>query len=138
LGHAIGACDDYRMNIFQNKKEQIEKTKAVLDSLVLTTHQWNCNGFKVPQSGKFLSASTLLRDFNDIKLAQVIQKWPHLFNSSNQSIFQDLEIDLKYEYCVQKQALDIEMFKRDEGIHLPQEFDYKKISNFYQQKKFKN
>ncbi len=54
---------------------------------------------------------------------------PNRNDSLSQEIVQEVELDIKYEGYVDRQATDIERFKKLESKRIPKDFDYSKINN---------
>ena len=56
-------------------------------------------------------------------LDHVAKIWPQLCDFSP-PIAQQLEIEAKYDVYMQRQAADVESYRRDESFELPSEVDY--------------
>ena len=88
----------------------------------LTPAQAEARGLKVNQDGQRRDALQLLA-YPSISFAELAAIWPELGSLSRQAREQ-LEIDAMYSGYLERQALDVEAFKRDEDLRLSPDLDY--------------
>jgi tRNA uridine 5-carboxymethylaminomethyl modification enzyme len=74
------------------------------------------------KDGQRRSAFELL-SFPDIDIATLARIWPRL-GELDGKIAEQLEIDAKYAVYLSRQAADVESYRRDESLVLPDDIDY--------------
>ena len=74
------------------------------------------------KDGHRRSAFELL-SYPDIGTADLARIWPR-FGELDRKIAEQLEIDAKYDVYLSRQAADVESYRRDEGVALPDDIDY--------------
>ena len=121
-GIELGCVGAERTRVFADKMREIEAGRALAKSLQLTPQQAETHGLKVNQDGARRDALQLLA-YPSIDLAQLAAIWPELGALSKQTREQ-LEIDAMYAGYLERQALDVEAFKRDEDLRLSPDLDY--------------
>lgn len=126
LGIDIGLISKKREEIFIKKRQDIEKAKILAASLSLTTSQLAKNGILVAQDGTYKSVLDLLAMPN-FTIDQVVKIFPQLAEINN-NILQFLYIESKYSSYLIRQQADIQLFKQEETLLIPQNVDYSLIS----------
>ncbi len=128
LGHEIGLISDGRYKRFivkqEQKKQEIKRLKA---TVISPTDEVN----KILVSRETSEITTGVRLIELLKrpqldyecLAPIDTERPKL----NPNIFEQVEIEIKYEGYIQKQLKQVEQMKKLEKKHLPNDFDYKNI-----------
>jgi tRNA uridine 5-carboxymethylaminomethyl modification enzyme len=104
-------------------------------SVSLTPNEAERYGLTLNRDGQRRSAFELL-SFPTIGVDRVRGIWPRLGDFPAR-ILEQLEIDAKYHVYLSRQAADIEAFRRDESLTLPEGLDYagvKGLSNEARQK----
>ena len=128
LGHEIGLISDERYERFLEKQEQKKQEIKRLKSTVISpTDEVN----RILVSRETSEITTGVRLLELLKrpqldyecLAPVDTGRPKL----NPNIFEQVEIEIKYEGYIQKQLKQVEQMKKLEKKHLPNDFDYKNI-----------
>jgi len=121
-GIELGCVGGERARVFANKMREIEAARALAHALNLTPAQAETRGLKVNQDGQRRDALQLLA-YPSISYEQLAAIWPELGSLSRQAREQ-LEIDAMYSGYLERQALDVEAFKRDEDLRLSPDLDY--------------
>ncbi|MGD9814326.1 MAG: tRNA uridine-5-carboxymethylaminomethyl(34) synthesis enzyme MnmG [Hyphomonadaceae bacterium] len=124
-GIALGCVGAERVCVFADKMREIEAARALARTLNLTPQQAEARGLKVNQDGQRRNALQLLA-YPSIGFAQLAAIWPELDSLSRQAREQ-LEIDAMYSGYLERQALDVEAFKRDEDLRLSPDLDYARV-----------
>ena len=124
-GIGLGCVGAERMRVFADKMREIEAARALAKSLVLTPVQAARAGLQVNQDGQRRDALQLLA-YPSINFERLRQVWPELGSLSAQTREQ-LEIDALYSGYLERQALDVEAFKRDEDLRLDPALDYARV-----------
>ncbi len=128
LGHEIGLISDERYNRFLEKQEQKKaEIKRLKSTVISPTEQVN----KILVSRETSEITTGIRLIELLKrpqldyksLAEVDTQRPNL----NPNIFEQVEIEIKYDGYIQKQQKQVEQMKKLEKRALPSDFDYKNI-----------
>lgn len=121
-GVALGCVGAERARKFADKMREIETARALAKSLQLTPAQAQARGLVVNQDGQRRDALQLLA-YPSIGYDRLAAIWPELGALSRQAREQ-LEIDAMYSGYLERQALDVEAFKRDEDLRLSPDLDY--------------
>ena len=128
LGYEIGLISDERYERFLEKQEQKKQEIKRLKSTVISpTDEVN----KILVSRETSEITMGVRLIELLKrpqldydcLAPIDTGRPKL----NPNIFEQVEIEIKYEGYIQKQLKQVEQMKKLEKKHLPNDFDYKNI-----------
>ncbi len=124
-GVELGCVGAERARVFADKMREIEAARTLAKSLSLTPAQAKARGFEVNQDGVRRNALQLLA-YPSISYAQLAGVWPELSALSRQAREQ-LEIDAMYSGYLERQALDVEAFKRDEDLRIDPALDYSSV-----------
>ena len=126
LGLSIGCVDPEREKSFLKKLAELEAAKALLMQLRLSPSQAVKHGLNINLDGRVRDGFQLLA-FPDISIQLLAELSPQLVGLSPK-ISQQMEIDGKYAVYLDRQASDIEKFKREESLSVPTDFDYSSFS----------
>lgn len=121
-GIELGCVGAARTAVFHVKMREIEAGRGMARALQLTPAQAEARGLKVNRDGQRRDALQLLA-YPSISFDQLAGIWPELGALSKQAREQ-LEIDAMYAGYLERQALDVEAFKRDEDLRLDSDLDY--------------
>lgn len=121
-GIAIGCVGRERAKRHAAKMSSLDAARALTQSLSITPNEAERHGLALNKDGQRRSAFELLA-YPTIELDHVAKIWPQLRDFSP-LIAQQLEIEAKYDVYMQRQAADVESYRRDESFELPPEFDY--------------
>ncbi len=121
-GVELGCVGSERARKFTDKMREIEAARALAKTLQMTPTQAQARGLTVNQDGARRDALQLLA-YPSISYAQLAAIWPELGALSKQAREQ-LEIDAMYAGYLERQALDVAAFKRDEDLRLSPDLDY--------------
>jgi tRNA uridine 5-carboxymethylaminomethyl modification enzyme len=124
-GIELGCVGSERTRVFADKMREIDDARALTKTLQLTPQQAETHGLKVNQDGQRRDALQLLA-YPSIGYDQLAAIWPELGSFSRQAREQ-LEIDAMYSGYLERQALDVEAFKRDEDLRLDPALDYTSV-----------
>ncbi len=121
-GIAIGCVGRERARRHAAKMSALDAARALAQSLSITPNEAQKHGLALNKDGQRRSAFELLA-YPTIELDQVAKIWPQLRDFSP-PIAQQLEIEAKYDVYMQRQAADVESYRRDESFELHSEVDY--------------
>lgn len=124
-GIELGCVGSERSRKYADKMREIEAARTLSKTLQLTPQQAEARGLKVNQDGVRRNALALLA-YPSIEFEQLTAIWPELGSLSPQAREQ-LEIDALYSGYLERQALDVEAFKRDEDLRLSPDLDYASV-----------
>lgn len=125
LGIALGCVSSERATAFRQKMEALERAHEMIKSRSLSPNQAAKHGLAVNQDGIVRTGFELMR-YPNIDWARLVSVWPEL-GEVDPSVAEQVEIDAKYATYIDRQAEDIEAFRRDEALTLPAELDYKTV-----------
>ena len=124
-----------RKTAFESKAKELTVSRGTLTNLTITPNQAKTYGLVLNQDGVRRTAHDLLR-YDHISFENLVSIWPELTNISP-SIIEQLEIEAMYSGYLGKQEEDIEAFKREEGMAIPENFDYEPLPSISRELKNK-
>ena len=116
---------DSRLQNFEKKLDNINKLKVQLSSRSFTPNEADKYGIKISKDGIKRNGLELLR-YKGVTL----DKLKPIFGLGDydQDVIEQIEIDNHYSGYYAKQEDDIEIFKKDENMKIPENIDYSEIS----------
>jgi tRNA uridine 5-carboxymethylaminomethyl modification enzyme len=121
-GIALGCVGAGRARAHRLKMATLEAARAQARSLSLTPSEADRYGLALRKDGQRRSAFELL-SYPDIEMATLARIWPSLGELAPH-IAEQIEIDAKYEVYLSRHAADVESYRRDENLVLPDDIDY--------------
>ena len=121
-GIALGCVGAERAARHRVKMAALQAGRAMARALSLTPSEAGRHGLALRKDGQRRSAFELL-SYPDIGLADLVRIWPQL-GALDHRIAGQIEIDAKYEVYLSRQAADVESYRRDESLVLPEDLDY--------------
>jgi tRNA uridine 5-carboxymethylaminomethyl modification enzyme len=114
-----------RLQNFEKKLENINKLKVQLSSRSFTPNEADKHGIKISKDGIKRNGLELLR-YKGV----TFDKLKPIFGLGDydQDVIEQIEIDNHYSGYYAKQEDDIEIFKKDENMKIPENIDYSAIS----------
>jgi tRNA uridine 5-carboxymethylaminomethyl modification enzyme len=134
-GNALGCVGAVRRRHYAEKMGALAAATEFARSVSLTPNEAGRYGLILNRDGQRRNAFELL-SFPTVGIDTIRAIWPR-FGDFPAKILQQLEIDAKYHVYLSRQTADIEAFRRDEGLTLPEGLDYagvKGLSNEARQK----
>ncbi len=125
-GIDLGLVGSHRSDAFLQKMERLNCAREALDALSLTPNEANKAGLNLNLDGVRRSAMELL-SIPDISFDKLCMIWPQLRSVDPLSVEQ-VSNDARYRVYLDRQAADIEAFRRDEALAIPADFDYGLLS----------
>ena len=125
-GLELGCVGEARAEIFAESSARLARARALVDELSLTSAAAARHGLPVTQDGQRRSAFALL-SFPEIGFDRLRAIWPELTSIDDATAAQ-VEIDARYAVYLDRQASDIEAYRRDEELSLPAALDYSGIA----------
>jgi tRNA uridine 5-carboxymethylaminomethyl modification enzyme len=121
-GIAIGCVGAARAAAFRAKMAALDAGRQLARSLTVTPNEAERHGLALKKDGQRRTAIDLL-SYPNLGMADAIRVWPRLA-AITADIAQQIEIDAKYAVYLDRQAADVASYRRDEGLELPDGFDY--------------
>ena len=125
-GIALGCVGAERGNAYRAKLAALKAARDMAESHTLTPSEAARHGLTLRQDGQRRSAFELLA-YPQIGVASLKKVWP-CFGEIEAKIAEQVEIDAKYAVYLRRQATDVESYRRDEGLALPDDLDYDGVS----------
>ena len=127
LGIKIGCVSKKRKNIFSDKLKRLEQSFQIINNKKISPNKLSKFNIKINHDGKVRSAFDLLA-YKNISFENLVDVWPDLKNIDSESREQ-IEIESQYSGYLKRQKDDINDFKKDEKLIIPNNTDYKKIGS---------
>ena len=108
------------------KMDALRAARAMAPELSLTPTEADRHGLALRKDGQRRNAFELL-SYPDIGIGDLARIWPS-FGQLAPKIAEQMEIDAKYEVYLSRQAADVESYRRDESLVLPEDIDYAALS----------
>ncbi len=124
-GIGLGCVGAERARRFRAKAAALDEAGALARARSLTPDQALRFGLELNRDGQRRSAYQLL-SYPNIGLAEVTRVWPE-FGALEPKIAEQLEIDAKYAVYLERQDADVERFRREEAMSLPEAIEYATI-----------
>ena len=133
MSHALGLAGEERLERTIQKKEAVQKIRAVLTSVSLEPGEMNAfllanNSVALTQKQKAIQI--LLRP--DIELKKLIQNATVLNNELGHFRMDEIEqaeIQIKYEVYIEKEKELVNRMNQLEELEIPESFDYEKLNS---------
>ena len=125
LGESIGLVSSERAATYRIKAEAVENAIALAKSLVETPKLLADSGLTINQDGIRRSAWELL-SYPTVALSDLARIWPEL-GALTPAAAEQLDIEARYSRYLDRQQRDIEAFRRDESLVLPDSLNYQAV-----------
>ena len=126
-GMALGCVGSTRAAHHRAKMEALTVSRETAKALTITPTEASRHGIALNQDGQRRSAYELL-SYPGILIADLARVWPDAFGPLDPEIASHLEIDAKYAVYLERQAADVEAFRRDENLLLGDDIDYATVT----------
>ena len=126
IAKKIGCLSKNRVKNFENKVNNINKVKNSLSLVSLTPNQAKKHNISISMDGVKRNGIELMgyKDVTYEKLRVIFLDLP----PATEDVINHIKIDNHYRGYYSKQDSDIRKFKKDEGLRIPENIDYDKIS----------
>ncbi len=119
---ALGCVGPERARAHRAKMAALRAAQAMARTLNVTPNEAARHGLELRKDGQRRTAFELL-SYPDIGIGRLARIWPE-FGDLAPKIAEQLEIDAKYDVYLARQAADVESYRRDESVVLPDDIDY--------------
>ncbi len=133
LSYRLGLASQERMDKVVEKRESVEKIKAVLKDLSVEPNEINPFFEKIRSSlisEKQKAQKILLRP--DVALDDLLKELPKLseqLNGFSKEAIEQASIQVKYDVYIEKEKELVKRMSQLEELEIPEAFDYKKIAS---------
>jgi len=123
-GYKTGCVSKERYTVFKEKKNNIEKYKRAAEQIYITNDDIDKYKLSLNKNSKktifaWLSCDNVSRE--------TLSKLDDFFKDITPDVFEQIHIESKYAGYMKRQKIDIEVFKKDEFVKIPNDINYKKI-----------
>jgi tRNA uridine 5-carboxymethylaminomethyl modification enzyme len=124
-GIGLGCVGAQRRELYEAKAAALSEAREYARGVSVSPSEAERHGLTLKKDGHRRTAFELL-SYPDIGIADVSRIWPRL-GALSRPVAEQLEIDAKYDVYLSRQAADVESYRRDEGLLLPDGLDYSAI-----------
>ncbi|MGR3519930.1 MAG: tRNA uridine-5-carboxymethylaminomethyl(34) synthesis enzyme MnmG [Roseovarius sp.] len=135
LGIDAGCVGEDRRRAFEDKMCRLDAARSLLDAASYTPRDLSSAGISVNQDGTRRDGMQVLA-FPGTELADLAPLTPPLADIAP-DIAAQLKKDATYANYIARQARDVETLRRDEGVAIPEGFDYAGIDGLSNELKTK-
>jgi tRNA uridine 5-carboxymethylaminomethyl modification enzyme len=125
-GMELGCVGAERGKFFLNRMSALETARSWAQSVSITPNEADRFGLVLNRDGQRRTAYQLL-SYPSVDFATIGRIWPEA-NAIDRRIAEQIETDAKYAVYLARQAEDVERFRRDEALPLPDGMDYTAIA----------
>ena len=125
-GIALGCVGSERQRRFESRTAALQAAHAEARALSITPTEAARNGLALNQDGQRRTAFELL-SYPGIDISMLARIWPAL-GAVPEPIARQLETDAKYAVYLDRQTADVEAYRRDEALALPEDLDYGEVT----------
>jgi tRNA uridine 5-carboxymethylaminomethyl modification enzyme len=129
--YRLGLASQERMEKVQQKKEGVEKVKAILKEMPLDPEDINhllTEKNSAPLTQRQRAMQILLRPAMDIfSMKEKVAKVHQALNGFSREILEQAEIQIKYEVYIEKENELVKKMSQLEDLVIPDSFDYSKL-----------
>ena len=126
MGLELGCVGQERRAAFDRKMEALDRARARLEACTVTPTAAARQGLNLNQDGARRSALELL-SYPHAGREAVFRLWPELADIP-EAILEQLAADSVYAGYLDRQEADIEAFRREEALTLPDDMDYASVA----------
>ncbi len=134
-GIELGCVGPERQRIFDSKMDRLNSARNRLETARYTPRDLSGVGISVAQDGTRRNGMQVLA-FPDVQVESLIPLDADYRNIDPETAAQ-LKRDATYASYIARQARDVEMLRRDEGVAIPPGFDYEQIAGLSNELKAK-
>ncbi len=121
-GIQVGCICQERADAFYRKKSALHQAKKHVLELSETPRRLNELGFTVNEDGHRRTPYDML-SYQGVTWNDLVRVWPFL-GTIPHDVAKQLEIEGRYHGYLARQQLDVEAFRKDEALRIPEKIDY--------------
>ena len=127
IGAALGCLSAARQASWSEKEIALAEGRALARSLRASPTVLNRAGFKIRADGVVRDVVDLLA-YPDVDVADLTRLWPEL-RVLRADVVEQLTIDGLYQGYMARQEADVEAYRKDDKLRLPDDLDYSAIGS---------
>jgi tRNA uridine 5-carboxymethylaminomethyl modification enzyme len=127
IGREAGVVGTERAAAYHRASNVLSEARQMLKELSMTSSEAMRAGLKVNQDGQRRSAFTLLA-YPEISPDRLRAIWPQLSGISD-SALEQLQAEALYSGYAPRQMADIEAFRKEQNLLLPEDIDYQELAS---------
>ena len=135
LGLQLGIVGSARQEAFETRNRDISALREKLQDLSLTPQQAQAVGLQLNHDGLRRSAYQIL-SYPDVTFEQLASIWPEL-NEYATPVVARVTADAVYSVYLDRQAAEIQSYRRDQSLKVPADLDLDAISGLSNELKLK-
>ena len=135
FGIKHGIISSKRAFIWKQKQKELKELEKHLLQMKALPKELKNLGMKVPRNGKIRSAIDIL-GVDGIEIESIFKIWPETKNF-DYNLLKQVRIDSKYSGYLKRQQQDINAFKRDEMVKIPDNINFNLIEGLSSEAKEK-
>ena len=124
-GIALGLISSERQAVFRDRQQRLAHGRACLDALSTTPRELQAHGISINQDGVRRTAFEMLR-YPDVTLERLTGLWPQV-RDLPPDVVEHLETEGRYAGYMARQQTDIDAYRKEESLKLPDDLDYTTI-----------
>ena len=124
---AIGCVGEARKKSFEEKQLLLKEALAIVSRETISPTKAKEFGLAVTMDGVKRTGLELL-GYDSINFESLISIWP-LLKEVRTDIREQIEIEGLYHGYLERQQTDIDLFKKDEGLSVPDDIDYTRVGS---------
>lgn len=126
-GLDLGCVGAERASAWAKKSAELDSAREVASTDAKSPNELGGFGIQVNQDGVRRTPLDLLR-YPDVSLEQILAIWPQLAVFSRETLEQ-IEIDGRYAGYLSRQSADIDAYRREDNLIIPESMDYTKVGS---------
>lgn len=132
---AIGCVSSERQTKFEEKQKMLAHAMGIVSRETISPTKAKEYGLAVTMDGVKRTGLELL-GYETIHFDDLANIWPELKDTRN-DVKEQVEIEGMYHGYLERQQLDIDLFKKDEDLSLPTDLDYAKVGSLSNEMRLK-
>ena len=124
-GIDAGCVGEERQKAFETKTRLYHDAKEHVSTLIHTPKELIALGFNINRDGQKRTPLEMLA-YQDVNWDTLVRAWPSL-GKIRTDVAKQLEIEGRYSGYLARQQMDIDAFRKDEALRIPETTDYTKI-----------
>lgn len=126
-GLALGCVGSERAAHWAEKSAQLTSARELASADAKSPTELLAQGIQVNLDGVRRTPTDLLR-YPDVSLEQILSIWPQLRQFPRETLEQ-IEIDGRYAGYIARQTMDIEVYRREDALEIPETIDYSQLGS---------
>jgi len=126
-GIAVGCVGDVRRDVWDRKSQDLEIARGLVTSLQATPNALEKAGIAINKDGVRRSVLDLLA-YDHVSWEQLCALWPELDGMSD-DVREQMENDALYAGYMARHEADIEAYRKEEALVLPDALDYAQVGS---------